>query len=154
MRVLILIVHRMNDTKANRGIIMMKKIGIALIVVLMTASLLIACTPGYTMDRFFSFLGTAVSSGNADSYATNGNVIFVSAGNVVSFGNARIASSGNVVSFGNAQIASSGNGAVASSGNAKIATKGNAALPAFTVVPSKSSGATGGFATPTPAPVK
>ena len=114
----------------------MKKIGIALIAILLCTSLLIACTPGYTMDRLFSFLGGSATSGNA--YATDGNVIFVSAGNVVSFGNAPVVSGGNA--------ATSGNAAPASSGNAPVATSGNAALPNFTVVDTP--------ATPSPTPAR
>ena len=76
----------------------MKKIGIALIAILLCASLLIACTPGQTLDRFFSFFGGSATGGNANSYATSGNVIFVSSGNVATGGNAPVATGGNAAS--------------------------------------------------------
>ena len=97
----------------------MKKLGIALIAILLCASLLVACTPGYTLDRLFSFLGESATDGNAYYYSTYGNYIYVSNGNIVSYGNAAV-SSGNVLA------ASSGN-AAASSGNATPASSGNAA---------------------------
>ncbi len=76
----------------------MKKIGIALIAILLCASLLIACTPGQTLDRFFSFFTGSATSGNAGNYATSGNVIFVSSGNVATGGNASVATGGNAAS--------------------------------------------------------
>ena len=90
----------------------MKKIGIAFIALLLCSSLLIACTPGQTLDRFFSiFNGIPATWGNA-GYATNGNYyIYVSNGNAASNGNAGMASPGNVASAGNYYLVSSGNAA-------------------------------------------
>lgn len=116
----------------------MKKLGIALTALLLCASLLVACTPGYTLDRLFSFLGGgSASDGNAYYYSTYGNYIYVSNGNIVTYGNA-------IVSSGNALAASSGN-AVASSGNAAPASNGNTGTQAAGAVQPS-------YAMPTPVP--
>jgi len=114
----------------------MKKLGIALIALLLCASLLVACTPGYTLDRLFSFLGGPATDGNAYYYSTYGNVIYVSNGNIVSYGNAAFASSGNALaaSSGNA-AASSGNAAPASNGNVVAPAGGTVAFPYVTPTP-------------------
>ncbi len=97
----------------------MKKLGFALIAIILCASLLVACTPGAALDRFFAFFGgNTASYGNA-GFATDGNYIFVSGGNLVS--------GGNFVSGGNAGMVSGGN--VASGGNYYVVSSGNAAIP-------------------------
>ena len=116
----------------------MKKLGIALIALLLCASLLVACTPGYTLDRLFSFLGGSATDGNAYYYSTYGNYIYVSNGNIVSYGN-------TAVSGGNALAASSGNAAVASNGNVTPASSGNAGTQAAGI-------AAPPYLTPTPVP--
>lgn len=117
---------------------MLKKLGVALIALLLCASMLIACTPGAVIDRFFSFLGGSATDGDAMRYSTGGNVIYVSMGNAASAGNALPAT------FGNA-LASGGN-AVASSGNA--AQSGE--LPDFTVIDNQGGHAGAGVPSPTP----
>ena len=88
----------------------MKKLTIALVVVLLSVSLLAACTPGVIMDWIANIGGGSATSGNAASY---GNTL-----PFVSFGGAEYATFGNAATMGNAtpgNVVTMGN---ASSGNA------------------------------------
>ena len=91
----------------------MKKLTILLIALLLSISVLAACTPGVLMDWIATLGSGSVSPGNAVSY---GNTL-----PFVSFGNAEFVTAGNVVTMGNvtAGNATPGNAGLATSGNAK-----------------------------------
>lgn len=94
----------------------MKRLTIVLIAVLLSVSLLAACTPGVLMDWIASIGNGSVTPGNAVSY---GNSL-----PFVSFGGVEYATAGNIVTAGG--VVSAGSAPVATMGNA---TAGNAATP-------------------------
>ena len=73
----------------------MKQVTIVLVVILMAASLLIACTPGSILDGLTKLDKGYVSNGNASYYATYGNAP-VSGGNALASGGNAIVTAGNV----------------------------------------------------------